>query len=301
MPRLRLRYLTSIAMVLVITACGDDDPTLTITARPANEVVRERLLQLAPAADLGHRGTGVNRDGHALAENSLASFAAAMRDDADGIELDVELTADGRLIIMHDDTLDRTTTCTGCVSAHSFAEARACRLINFAGIATDEPPPTLPEVYAVLPPDALVNVELKVYSASCATPSTGVAELARQTVAAIKALNATRRTIFSSFSEDAAAAVKHEDPTLYSAQLLSGVLATSIAHALERKLDAINPLFFVSAANVRKIFDAGMQVNVWTVDLPEDMRQNLDKGVSAIITDEPGLLRQTINTWKENQ
>ena len=59
MPRLRLRYLTSIAMVLVITACGDDDPTLTITARPANEVVRERL-------------------GLALAHNSRPSFAAGL-------------------------------------------------------------------------------------------------------------------------------------------------------------------------------------------------------------------------------
>ncbi len=301
MPRLKLRYLAPAALVLLVAACGDDDPSHATTARPANEVIRERILQLAPAANLGHRGTGVNREGHALAENSLASFAAAMSDGADGIELDVELTADGRLIIMHDDTLERTTTCSGCVSAYTFAAARACRLINFAGAATNEPPPTLAEVYGVLPADALVNVELKVYDVTCSTPSTGAAELARQAVAEIKALEATRRTLFSSFSEEAAAAVKQEDPTLYSAQLLSGVLPTSIARALERQLDAMHPLFLVPGPTVRRILDAGMQVNVWTVDLAEDMRQNLDKGVSTIITDEPALLRQIINTRKENQ
>lgn len=287
------------AMAVFFSACGDDDPSLT-SAQAANLVVRQRIEQLAPAANLGHRGTGVNREGHALAENSLASFLQAMSDGADGIELDVELTSDGRLIVMHDDTLERTTTCSGCVSAYTFAAARACRLINFAGEPTSEPPPTLAEVYAVLPATALVNVELKVYDQACATPSTGATELAYKAAAEIKSLGVASRTLFSSFSEEAAVAIKQADPHLYSAQLVSGVLPTTLPRAVERGLDAIHPLFLAPATTVRRILDAGLQVNVWTVVLEENMQQSLDRDVSAIITDEPGLLRQVINQRKEN-
>lgn len=283
------------AISLAVGGCGDDDPEGITAVRPAHQVVRERIAQLAPAANLGHRGSGVNRTGQALAENSLASFRKAMEDGADGIELDVELTRDGRLIVLHDDTFDRTSTCTGCVSAYTFAEARACRLTNFAGEASSEPPPTLAEVFAALPPSALVNVELKVYDPPCTTATTGPVELARRAVAEIKALGVAPRTLFSSFDEVAAAAVKEADAGMYSAQLLSGVLPTSLGRALERNLDAIHPLFLVPPATVRRIQDAGLQVNVWTVDLREDMQLNLDKGVNTIITDHPALLRQVLS------
>jgi len=291
------RFRLSLVLVVSLAAfgCGDDDPDLPTTERAANQVVRERILQLAPAANLGHRGSGVNRAGEALPENSLASFRRAMEDGADGIELDVELTSDGKLIVMHDDTFDRTSTCRGCVSEYTFAAARECRLTNFAGDITSEPPPTLAEVFGVLPPTALVNVELKVYDPPCITPGTGPVELARRAVAEIHDLRVAQRTLFSSFSETAAAAVKEADPTLYSAQLLSGVLNTSLPRAVERNLDAIHPLFLVPPATVSRIRDAGLQVNVWTVDLRDDMERSLEKGVHTIITDYPGLLRQVLN------
>ena len=69
------------------------------------------------------------------------------------VELDVELTSDGELIVMHDDTLDRTTTCEGCASAFTLAGIRRCRLLDGDGRPTDEIPPTLSEVYAAMPPD----------------------------------------------------------------------------------------------------------------------------------------------------
>jgi glycerophosphoryl diester phosphodiesterase len=270
--------------------CGGTVSLDDAAGAPANLVVRRRIADLAPAANLGHRGTGVNRLGHPFAENSLASFHAAVKEGADGVELDVELTADGELIIMHDDTLDRTTTCRGCVSAFTFSEARGCALLDGNGRVTGERPPTLDEVFGVLPPDALVNIELKVYEPPCLTATTGARALARTAVAAVHRLGVGTRTLFSSFSEEAAAAVKDEDPHLYSAQLLLGVRRDSLMRALDRHLDAIHPLHFVSADNVRAIREAGLQVNVWTVDAEADMRDNLNKGVTAIITDEPGVL-----------
>lgn len=274
--------------------CGGEVAVDDAAHRPANAVVRERIASRAPAANLGHRGTGVNRPGHALPENSIPSYVAALSAGADGIELDVELTADSQLIIMHDDTLDRTTTCTGCVSALAFDEVRACRLVNGDGEITDEHPPTLAEVYAALPADALVNIELKVYDAPCLTESTGARVLAERTVDAVHQLGVARRTLFSSFSEAAAAAVKDQDPTLYSAQLLLGLRSDSIDRALERHLDAIHPLLLVPPATVQAILDAGLQANIWTVDTAAEMNANIDKGATAIITDEPGRLAEVL-------
>jgi glycerophosphoryl diester phosphodiesterase len=279
--------------LLSLAGCGDDGGGGG--RPPANEVVRTRIDSLAPAANLGHRGTGVNRAGHTLPENSIPSFLDALAQGADGVELDVELTADGALLVMHDDTLDRTTTCLGCVSGWTLAEAQECLLRDGDGNPTSEHPPTLQEVYDSLPPDTMVNVELKVFEPPCLTDSTGPEALARATVATVRDLGATERTLFSSFDLTAAATVKEEDPGLYSALLAAVPEEAAIQQALELGLDAIHPLVFVPREVVQAILDAGLQVNIWTVNTPQLMNQSLDKGVTAIITDEPAVLREVID------
>ena len=280
-------------LVATLAACDDDDHG-GFFEPPARLLVRDRIVALAPAANLGHRGTGVNRMGHPLPENSLASFAAAIVDGADGIELDVEMTADGVLVVMHDDTLDRTTTCGGCVSAHPFAAIRECRLIDGDGRVSDEAPPTLDEVYAAIPRDALVNVELKVFSDPCRTATTGAGALVRATVDAVARLGARRRTLFSSVDEAAVVALKEADPDLYVGLLANGLRRDTVERAVAWKLDAVHPLQLVGAAAVRSILDAGLQANLWTVNAAEDVAANLDKGATAIITDEPATVRAVL-------
>jgi len=267
--------------------CGDDDDG---GGGAANLVVRQRLEALAPAADIGHRGTGVNTSTNPWPENSLASFVEGMAEGADGIELDVELTADGKLVVMHDDTLDRTTTCSGCVSAWTLDDIRECLLLAGSGEATEEHPPTLEEVYGVLPADALVNVELKVFEAPCATAETTPAVLARTAVREIRRLGVAERTLFSSFDLVAATTLKSENPDLYSALLDLVPSEETISVAAEAGLDAINPFVFVPGETVASILALGMQVNVWTVNTPALMEQNLEKGVTSIITDDPDVL-----------
>jgi glycerophosphoryl diester phosphodiesterase len=288
------RVLVSALLPLALAGCGD----ATGSGRPAFEVVRERIAALAPAANIGHRGTGTNRPGHALPENSVPSFVAAMAEGADGIELDVELTSDGALLVMHDDTLDRTTTCSGCVNTYTLAAAQACFLFDGDGGTTDLHPPTLEEVYDALPSDALVNVELKVYGADCATPTTGARALAAAAVAEIERLGVEDRTFFSSFDADAAGEIKVVAPDLYSAFLVSveGTLdwAPSIATAERLGLEALHPLFVIEPEGVDAALAAELQVNVWTVNNPVSMEDSIDKGVSAIITDEPAVLAEVI-------
>lgn len=267
-------------------------------------LVGARVAALAPAANIGHRGAGTSNPGNPFPENSISSFREAMAQGADGVELDVELTADGELVVMHDDTLDRTTTCTGCVSAKTLAEIRQCRLLDGDGNVLDEAPPTLEESFAALPPDAIVNVELKVFGSDCLTETTGPEQLAQTAVRQVRDLGAGDRTIFSSFDPEAAAAVRNVSD-LYSALLLGftasaeGSWPLGIARAKDLHLDAIHPAFVMPREGIETARERGLQVNVWTVNEPEHMQRALDAGVTAIITDRPHVLVELLSEQAE--
>jgi len=278
----------SVGALLLAVACGSSDTV------PADDV-RDRIAGLAPSANLGHRGTGLTRAGHPFPENSILSFLAAMDQGADGIELDVEITEDGGLIVMHDDTLDRTTDCTGCVSAMTFDEVRSCRLLDGEGQPTEERPPTLSEVYEAIGGDALINVELKVYGPPCLTETTGPEDLVPRVLEEVTRIGGAGRTLFSSFDEVAAALVKTEQPGYYSALLSLATGVDQVQTALLLDLDAIHPFLTVSADIVQVALDEGLQVNVWTVDTAEAMQIQIDKGSTAIITDEPGILADVLS------
>lgn len=279
------------AIALAGAGCGDDGGG---TATESNEIVRQRIEALAPSANLGHRGTGPTRTQSQWPENSLAAFAAAMAQGADGIELDVELTADGELLVLHDDTLDRTTTCSGCLSAYSFAAARECRLLDGARQASGETLPTLAEVYDLLPRDALVNVELKVYGDACQTPDTGGAVLARRAAVEVQRLDAAARTLFSSFDRDALLVLKREFPQLYAAPLVGTPSLAGIEELADLGFDAIHPSHSLDAERIAAARELGLQVNLWTVNGRGYLEGAVDKQPTAIITDEPGVLAEVL-------
>ena len=132
--------------------------------------VRVSIELAQPVANLGQRGTGPTRPESPFPENSISSFFGALDEGANGVELDVQLTADGNLIVMHDPTVDRTTTGTGCVSALTFDEIRATRLLDANGAATDERPPTLAESFTAAGGVALVNLDLRVFESTAECP-----------------------------------------------------------------------------------------------------------------------------------
>lgn len=267
----------------------------------AKDVVRQRIASLAPAANLGHRGAGINSPNGTHPENSVASFLAAVSAGAHGVEVDVELTADGQLVIMHDDTLDRTTTGSGCVSTHTLAQVQACRLVNGKREPTDQHPPALEQVYRSLPHDALVNVELKVYG-ECLTATTGARALAHAAVSEVHRLGVAPRTIFSSFYDAALVAVKEADPSLYVGLLCSFFADELLERARHLQLEAIHPNHeTVSREQVRRARDHGLQVNVWTVDSRVHMDRAIEMGATAIITDEPGLLKHVLDARGRTQ
>lgn len=180
----------------------------------------------------------------------------------------------------------------------TFNEVRACNLLDGADQPTEEHPPTLEEVYAAVPSPALINVELKVFEdePDCVTDTTGPEALVPLALDEVTRLGGQNRTLFSSFDLEAVDIVKREQPEYYSALLLGGASSEDIEEALLLEQDAIHPFFLtIDKETVQEALDAGLQVNIWTVNLVEDMQANIDKGATALITDEAGVLADLLS------
>lgn len=136
---------------------------------------------------LGHRGYSSK-----YPENSLLAFRRAVEAGADGVELDVWLSRDGRVVIMHDETIDRTSNMSGRQKDMTLEELKQ------ADIGMGERIPTLEEVFEVLPEDALINIELK-------DPDTA------KEVAKIVAENSRERVMISSFEVEALREYRRHD------------------------------------------------------------------------------------------
>jgi glycerophosphoryl diester phosphodiesterase len=279
---------------------------LCLGTAPTDEV-RVRIFSVRVfddrcSANIGYRGTGPTREGHPFPENSISSFLAAMNEGADGVQLDAAITQDGKIVVMHDDTLDRTTNCTGCVSAMTLNEIQACRLLDGAGAPTEEPPPTLLETYSAVGGNALINVQLKVFEPPCLTDTTGVEQLVPAVLEEVTRNAGENRTIFSSLDATAAALVKTERPGYYSAIVSDETGQAEVEQAVALKQDAIHPDASVPKDTVTSARDADLQVNVLVVDtadltdeqIADLMEEQIAKGSTAIIADEPAILADVL-------
>ncbi len=160
---MRQRIRTALISAVALVACTSHG--LAQDSRAA--AIAERLDHANQWRDhvmvVAHRG-GWKRDGRQhLPENSRAGVRDSIAIGVEIVELDVRLSADDQLVVMHDSWLDRTTTCKGEVDRRTLAELRGCRLIiEGTGIMTDEVVPTLAEMLEVARGQVLVNVDNKI-------------------------------------------------------------------------------------------------------------------------------------------
>ncbi len=228
---------------------------------------------------LGHRGASAYAP-----ENTLAAFRRALAEGgADGFELDVTLSADGVPVVIHDDTVDRTTDGVGAVARLTLAQLRSLDAGKWFGLSFErERIPTLDEVFATVGPRAIINVELKL------DPSPG-RELAVKVAALIRAHGVERRVLVSSFYYDNLQRLKRADPALpvgllYSphepGQMLRAWLNPGV------RAEAHHPHHRLVNAFTRRWWRT-RRVNVWTVNAEADLRRLMRLGVDGLITDRP--------------
>jgi glycerophosphoryl diester phosphodiesterase len=201
-------------------------------------------------------------------ENTLEAFAEARRLGADGVELDVRLTADGALAVHHD------------------AEIPGRGPIAALGVSSL--PPHVPLLADVLRAceGMVVNVEIKNAPHDPGhDPSEAVAAL---TAAVIEDAGWTDRVIVSSFQVDTLRAVQAADGRLALGALWSPVAdpAAALAEAVVAGFRAVHPFITLATPElVAQAQEAGLTVNVWTVNAPGDLRAMVEAGADAVITD----------------
>ena len=250
------------------------------------------LLAQETVMNIGHRGTGTNAPGNDFPENTIPSFVHAFLEGADMVELDVLLTSDDQVIVIHDATLDRTTDCTGPVIDITLSEIKQCDAAWGTPLqGTGVEVPTLAEVFDAV--DGPINVEIK---SDHVGGTYTAAHIAERVLTVIADAGAAARVVISSFSLDVCAAVKTLAPALPVAYLTSELnVNAEIDKVIAAGLDGIHPYGLQTfAANVTYAHDNGLFVNVWTIDPAALMQTMITRGVDGVITNEPDVLAEVL-------
>ena len=243
-----------------------------------------KLANLYPRTPLvfGHRGASAYAP-----ENTLAAFRLALEQGADGIELDVILSADSVPVVIHDDTLDRTTSGHGPVSRLTLGELKRLAAgypARFGAQFSAERIPTLAEVFETCGAQTVINIELK----HDRSPGR---QLAGRVVELIHAHGRPGRIIVSSFQFSSLGRVKALAPDLPVGLLyVAPVFGPRLAHCLARSLPhaAHHPSAAgLTARGIAWYHQQGLRVNVWTVDDEAELRRLALAGVDGLITNRP--------------
>lgn len=222
---------------------------------------------------IGHRGARGYEP-----ENTLISFKKAVELGVDQIELDIHLSTDGVVMVIHDETLDRTTNGTGLVSDFTCLQLQAFQVDKKQLI------PTLEEVLNAIDKKCSVNIEIKSN------------DLAIQLVAIIERYLAEKKWTYehflvSSFEWTNLEQIRKLNPNIPIAVLTEKEITLALAFAKKIKAQAINPAFhLLTNENVGTIQEAGFKVYPWTVNEIVDINRMKEYKVNGIISDFPDRL-----------
>jgi len=225
---------------------------------------------MKPFLIIGHRGA----KGHAP-ENALISFQKALDFGVDGIELDVHLSADNQIMVIHDETVNRTTNGDGFVNQLSLQELKALR------IADEHQIPTLAEVLDLIDQRIFINIELK------------GKHTAEPVLTLIEKYITTKNWrydsfLISSFDWNALQEMHQLNPKIALGVLTETDVDLAIGFAQFIKAKSIHPYFhLLDKENTMLMQQKGFQVFPWTVNEPEDIQKIKSYTVNGIITDFP--------------
>ena len=246
-----------------------------------------------------------HRGGAALGpENTLAAFDRGRLAGADGLELDVQFSADGVVVVHHDLTLNRTTSATGLLSARTADDlARVDAGWHFS--AGDAHPfrgqgigvPTLREVLRRYPDMPLI-IEMKVDSA----------EMGEAVAREVRLADAVDRVCAAGYGARSAAAARAALPEMACSachpEVRLAVYRTLLRWPVRRARyggyqipEEAELLRIVSPRFIRYAHEAAIKVQVWTVDEESDMRRLLEWGVDGLISNRPDLAVRVRNAW----
>ena len=231
------------------------------------------------------------------AENSLLAFRNALALGADFLELDVHLTRDGEVVVIHDATLERTTTGSGPVRERTLAELGAVRLKDRDGAVLEERIPTFDQVVALAAAGKRqILLEIKTDERRRRYP-----EIEEKVFAVLDRHRFTPFTVVMAFEAATWRRLRQLRPdaraaALYSARMLRAADVTAELEALRQAGVGFVGLdqALVNADVARQARLAGLTLGVWTVNQREAIARFIDQGVGVVITDRPDLAKELL-------
>lgn len=230
---------------------------------------------------IGHRGYPAR-----YPENTLASFRGAIQAGCDMIEIDVTLTSDRKVVVIHDDRLDRTTSGKGPVRGYTLDEIKALDAGSwFDARYADEQVPELPEVLNLTAGRCMLNIEIKTSAYEADFPADAIEH---QVVKLVKASGAMDRVIISSFDQRILRRIAAMDAPPAVA-LISDHGADKIVLDLLLAMQAFSwhPRFkLLTRDHVEAVHAAGLKIFPWTINTREEAQRILALGVDGLICNE---------------
>lgn len=224
-------------------------------------------------------------------ENTLAAFEAAIAAGADMLELDLTLTADGEFVVIHDDTLDRTTDGSGLLCEQTLAQLRELDAGRGYAEAGDTRIPTLDEVLQ-LAPRVLLNIEIKPFFAL--EQAEAFQSALGRLIETLHQRHLLPRVLLSSFNFFVLRWLRAQDAKLRLAFLYTRVMTElePLWACREVGAEACNPQQLeASTALIAALHGAGLKCYPYTVNDPGRMRQLLALGADGLFTDVPDVMR----------
>ncbi len=239
---------------------------------------------------IAHRGYS-----GAYPENTMLAFRKAVEVGADGIEMDVHETKDGQLVVIHDETVDRTTDGKGAVKDYTFDELRRFNAAaRFGG--GFEPIPSFEEYCAWAAQQPIfTNVEIK-------TDNTYYPDIERKIWETVVKYGLDKSTLFSSFNHFSMVRLKQLAPEAHTAALVlaaeSSVRVFPGEYCKTAGFEAYHPAFAaLNDENVRSCHENGIAINVWTVNDMASLARLHAWNCNAAITNYP----ETAIAWLKTQ
>lgn len=218
-------------------------------------------------------------------ENTLASFQLALQQNAPAIELDAKLSVDGEVVVIHDQTVDRTTDGTGAVRKMPLAALRELDAgSKFDSKYKGEKIPTLTEVFETVGGKLFINVEITNYASPFDALPFKVAGL-------VKYHGLQDKVMFSSFLGRSLRRAHRIVPTVPLGLLASPGIKGGFARSFltrQTPYQAIHPeVSDVTPALIDRFHSSNRRVHTYTVNDPQIMRQLFNWGIDGIFTDDP--------------
>ena len=222
-------------------------------------------------------------------ENTLPSFQLAVDMGADGIECDIHLSRDGKFVVCHDHTVNRTSNGTGEISALSLEEIKALDFgAKFNPKYAGTPAPTLEEMLDVVRGMKVINIEIKRFEHAM-----GLNASLDLFYSILQQYEIIGKTIVSSFDKLALRRLKQLHPDVYTC-LLYDKMKSPAATAQKLGCSAIHPYYgFLSKRTVNSAHARKLKVNCWTVDDADEIAYMIDLGCDGIITNRPDVALKT--------